>query len=122
IVDPLEARDITVVTSEFHMLKTQYVFRLVFPEDHYNIEFIKSKNGDVDAKQLESREISESLVLTFYKKMLTNHYHITPGDMESIKEYMFEHNPAFTGEPDEHHKRLTEEITKALREHKDPLY
>ncbi|MFP4119019.1 MAG: YdcF family protein [Candidatus Woesearchaeota archaeon] len=122
IVDPLEAKELTVLTSEFHMPKTQYVFKLVFPENHYDIGFIASANGTVDRKQLQSRKISESLVLSFYKNALTEHYRITPGDMASIKNYMFEYNPAFTGKADKHHKRLTEEITTALQEHENPLY
>ena len=122
LIDVMGAQNITILTSEFHMEKTKYVFELVFPPQQYNLQFITSDNGGVDEKQLHSRIISEHHVLNFYKKHLKETYNINPGNMKSIKTYMFEHNPAFVGTADEHHKALTKKIEQALEGLQDPLY
>ncbi|MFW6378832.1 MAG: YdcF family protein [Nanoarchaeota archaeon] len=122
IIDPLDVKRLTVITSRFHMEKTRTVFMLVFDTDRYDVTFLRSENGNVDAKQLESRKISERIVNEFYTTHLKKIYGIRTGDLDSIAIYMNEYNPSFSPIKDKYHKRLTEKIAQALQDKKDPLY
>ncbi|MGM5480671.1 MAG: YdcF family protein [Nanobdellota archaeon] len=122
IIDPLDIKNITVLTSEFHITKAKIVFGLVFDKTTYTLSFIESENGAVDEKQLQSRKISERIVNDFYNHKLKMIYNITPGNLESIRTYMNEYNPSFTGYKDKHHQQLTDDLNEALKDKKNPLY
>ncbi len=121
IIDPLEIKKITIVTSKFHLAKTKFVFELIFPKEKYELTFIESNNGNVDKEQLQNRIISEKIVLNFYKNKLLKIYNIKRGDMKSIGKYITEHNPSFTGKRDKHHEKFSKEIEESISG-KDPLF
>ena len=121
IIDEEKIKNITIVTSKFLMKKTKYLFELVFPKKEFNLTFEESENGNVDEEQLKNRNISENLVILFYKNHLSQDYEVIPGDMKSIQTYIEEHNPSFTGIKDKLHSELTKEIKNKISE-KDPLY
>lgn len=121
LIELMGVKDITIVTSEFHMPKTKFVFNLVFPENEFKLSFIESPNGTVNENQLKSREISEQIILDFYENKLCKAYNIIPGDLLSIGKYIMNNNPSVTGIKDELHEKLTREIKNKISG-KDPLY
>ncbi len=121
IIDPKNIKNISIVTSQFHMPKTKFVFKLVFPEPEFLLEFIESPNGDVNQDQLNNRIISEKIILNFYEQTLLETYNIKKGDLESIGRYIKKHNPSFVGKNDEAHEELTKEIQKQTSK-ENPLY
>lgn len=121
IINNTNIKDICIITSKFHMPKTKFVFELVFPKEEFNLDFIESPNGLVDDEQLKSREISEQIILDFYKEELCDKYKIIPGDIKSIGNYIMNHNPSVIGKKDELHEKLTQNINKQISG-KNPLY
>lgn len=121
IIDPLSIKNMTIVTSKFHMPKSKFVFELVFPKPEFNLEFVESSNGDVDEDQLKNRLLSEQIVLDFYTTKLVDAYSIASGDMVLIGNYILNVNPSFTGKKDKLHQEMTEKIEKALLGN-NPLY
>lgn len=121
LIEHLGVTDITVVTSAFHMPKTMFVFKLVFPQPEFSLTFIQSPNGNVNKEQLHNREISEKIILEFYENILLEKYNISPGDLKTIGKYITEHNPSFIGKKDELHEQLTKKIKETIKG-KDPLY
>ena len=121
LIDPLQIKSITVVTSRFHFKKTLFAFRIVFPKNKFNLRIISSKNGIVNKEKLRSRQSSEKLVTNFYIKHLKKDYNVKPGDLKSLQTYIEKYNPSYTGIKDHLHTKLTESIKKKIRG-KDPLY
>ncbi|MCD6081735.1 YdcF family protein [candidate division WOR-3 bacterium] len=91
IIKPRGWRNIMVVTSEFHLKRTQYVFEKVFGPD-YNLKFIAVTSAlpqdvlthviDTERKNLEltRRKIGQ----------------IPAGDDKAIGEFLFTKHPAYT--------------------------
>ncbi len=113
---------ITIVTSKFHMSKTKLLFKVVFPNKEFNIDFLESENGDINKNELKNRLISEKELIKFYKKHLEKTYNIKFGDMKSIKYFMENYNSAFTGKKDKYHLELTQIIESKIDKNKNLLY
>lgn len=113
IIDKLEVKEITIVTSAFHMKRTMFLFEAVFPKVEYNLQFVKSRNG-LDEFSLWNRKIHERMVLDFFKKHLFTTYGVVAGDMNSIGHYLENYHLATSGKMDEHQQKLTEEIQKRM--------
>ncbi len=112
---------VTIVTSKFHMPKTKLLFYIVFPKNQFEINFISSKNGDINEDSLKNRLISEKELIKFYKKYLKNTYNIESGNMNNLKYFMENNNPALIGFKDIYHENLTKKINSKLNKI-DPLY
>src|SRR3989338_2310659 len=109
-IDPMKIQQFTVLTSQFHLPKSKYVFSLVFPKSQYTVKFKRCPDPTANLSDLQNRYINERIVLQFYKKHLTTTYGIIPGDMETIHQFMENHNPAITGQRDQLHQQLTQKI------------
>jgi len=68
-VDPLEIKSFIVVTSEFHMERTQGIFRRVFREG-YKIRYESASDEDLDPKDLQKRAVVEQRLIEFNEKVL----------------------------------------------------
>jgi len=121
ILDKLGCKEFTIITSEFHLPKTKFVFAIVFPKS-YTLHYLQTDNGPIDPITLNNRYINEKEVLAFYKKHLLTTYKIIPGSMESVKNYLKNHNPAFTGKWDKYHQELTDKINSKIDRSKPMLY
>jgi len=121
ILDRLGCKEFTIITSEFHLPKTKFVFKVVFSDD-YKINYISSENGIIDPIILNNRRINEKEVLAFYEKNLFTTYKIVPGKMKTIENYMKNHNPALTGKYDHHHQNLSERVNSKIDKSKPMLY
>jgi|SRR3989344_368007 len=113
IIDTLSVKEITVVTSAFHMKRSIFLFDLVFPKQAYQLSYVKSRNG-LDAASLWNRKIHERMVLDFFKKHLFATYGVVAGDMNSIGHYLENYHLATSGKMDEHQQKLTEKIQKRM--------
>jgi uncharacterized SAM-binding protein YcdF (DUF218 family) len=111
IIDKFHIKSFSVVTSSFHMKKTKFVFKFVFPT--YKIKFIKSQNG-ISRNELKNRKISESLIVKFYKKNLAKTYKVKKGDMKSISWFLRNKNLATSGKMDSQQKELTDKIKQKM--------
>ncbi len=62
-VDPLHLRRLLVITSKFHMARTQFIFHWVFsldsPSEGYELHFEATPNDGLDAETLSAREEKE---------------------------------------------------------------
>ncbi len=110
----LKIDKITIVTSKFHMQKTRILFDIVFPKNEFNINYIESENGNIEKIALKNRMISEKELIDFYAKHLKKTYKIISGDMQSIKKFMENSNPALTGKKDKYHEELTNKINSRI--------
>ena len=111
----LNIEKITIVTSKFHMQKTKYLFDIVFPKENFNIDFIESENVNIDEIALKNRLISEKELILFYTEHLEKTYGIIKGNIESIKKFMENSNPALTGKKDKYHQELTRKIESKIQ-------
>jgi len=76
IIDKRKWKKIIVVTSGYHMPRTKMIFRSIFKEDKYTLEFVKAKGKMRPLlwlahrfKEVElKRKNKEELQLTLYKK------------------------------------------------------
>ena len=106
-------KDITVITSNFHMKKSKFLFELTF-DNSYTLSFISVEDVVKNQDELERRNISEQDVLHFYKQHLFTTYAIKKGDLKSIKKFMENYNPAICGKFDEYHTKLTTEVQQKI--------
>ncbi len=113
IIDKLKVKDITIVTSAFHLKRSTFLFDLVFPKQIYRLSYVKSRNG-LDAVSLRNRKIHERMVLNFFKKHLFTTYGVIAGDMKSIGHYLENDNLATSGKMDKYQQELTEAIQKRM--------
>ncbi|MDP3699146.1 MAG: YdcF family protein [Nanoarchaeota archaeon] len=113
IIDGMGLKEITIITSAFHMKRSIFLFDLVFPKDTYRLSYVKSRNG-LDAASLRNRKIHEKMVLDFFKKHLFTTYGVVAGDMNSIGHYLENYHLATSGKMDVYQQQLTEEIQKRM--------
>jgi hypothetical protein len=114
-----------VVTSEFHMKKSRYVFeKIVFPKENgWEILFHESSNGNVDRSALQARLNSEKLVLNFYKNHLIRTFGIIPGNMKTIEKFILNISKAYNPNDDEPYQtKLTRDIKKVNLKLTNPLF
>ena len=92
IVDRKSFSRLAVVTSEFHMKRTQGIFDWVFGND-YAIEYHAAVNAGVNPEDLRKRQALEKAADTFYRNTL---YPAAPvGSMPDIEDVLFNSkNPA----------------------------
>ncbi len=129
ITDPLDIKNLIVITSKFHMKKSKFVFGVVwwykpilvdqqidyFEINGYNIKFIEAPNPISNPQALQNRIISEGEVLKFYKKHLFTTYKVIAGDMNSIENFLKNYNLATTWKMDKYQQQLTQLIQSKIK-------
>ncbi len=121
-LDPKGITKFDVVTSAFHLPRSQYVFDLVCPAPMFKVGYIAAVNPVVSTEIMRNRLYHEKMVLEFYQKHLSSTYGIIPGDMNTIGQFMKRYNPAMTGHKDLYHEELTREIAMVIDLKLDTLY
>ena len=109
-LDRYRITEFDVVTSEYHLPRSQYLFDLVCPAPMYKVEYIAALNPVVSVEIIQNRLQHERIVLDFYRMHLSSTYNIVAGDMVTIGRFMIEINPAMTGFRDKHHEELTRQV------------
>lgn len=126
-ISNLENHNIIIITSEFHMPKSKYIFEnIIYPKSIYpkiNLEFIETDNNIMDQTTLKAREISEKEVINYYKTHLEQTYEVKFGDLDSIENYLLKYSKSYNSITKE---KYQEELTKIIEIKtngiKNPLY
>jgi vancomycin permeability regulator SanA len=125
IIEELDTKQFTVITSKFMLQKTEYLFKeIVFPQNQgWEIQIIATENEGINEESLQARVVSEEMVINFYKTHLEKTFNVIPGDINSIEEYITQISKAYNPKTTEKHQRnLTEKIEIATKNNNNPLY
>ena len=106
ILEPRKWQTIIVITSEFHIPRTKYIFKKILGEK-YKINFVKASSGFSDHK-LRELIIKEQKLLNLIKQWLDK---IPDGDDKSIEKFLYTKHPAYAK-----HSELTKEQLKKMIE------
>lgn len=104
---------LTIITSNFHMSKSKYIFEFVFGVN-YNLRFISVDDSMLNQEELEKRKVSESEVIHFYETHLGEIYNVKKADMDSIKFFIENINGATSGKIDTYHEELTKRVQEKI--------
>jgi uncharacterized SAM-binding protein YcdF (DUF218 family) len=94
IIDPNNWKDLIVITSDFHIRRTKFVFHLVFGEE-YSIEFISVPNI-LKEKEFNKRLDFELRIINLLEEITRE---IIPGEDNSIYEFIYTKHPVYGKEP-----------------------
>ena len=84
-IDPLGIKQFTLVTSTFHMERSQHIFEWVFGSG-YEINCIPSSDAEINPSGLEDRIRIEKELLNFHLQSLCA---INPGDLMQLHQFIF---------------------------------
>lgn len=115
ILDKMKVKKFDVITSKFHMPKTQFLFDIVFPAKDYILNFIEAPDPPAEDRWFQLKKESEKLLIDFYKEHLFTTYGLQKGKMQDIKKFIEEINPAMTGKQDLFHQKLTTKVNERLK-------
>ena len=90
IIDPKGLENIAVVTSDYHIPRSAYLFRKVFGHE-YSLHFIGARSSH-STEQLYKLKMREQMVLLVLKRYLS---HIKPGDMPSLRQFIYSKHPIY---------------------------
>ena len=98
---PKNWKNVCVVTSEFHMERTKYIFKKVLGPE-YDIDFAEAPSK-LTSLELKEKEIIEKKILTFTKKWMDK---IKDGDDLAIKQLLYTEHPGYAKRPKYSKKQL----------------
>lgn len=104
ILQPKGWKNVTIVTSDFHLERTKLVFDLVLGSD-YAIEY-EAVITDVPVEQMDALRVQEVKTLAVAKEFIGDD--VTPGDSEAIKTILFTKHPGYSANPEYSYERLRE--------------
>lgn len=108
ILEPKKLYKLVVVTSDFHMPRTKYIFKKVLGIK-YKLFFVDAPS-DLSRKVLKKKQITELILLRLFKRW-TNKMNI--GDEKFIKKFLYTKHPAYS-----RHPKITKEQLSAIVEGK----
>jgi uncharacterized SAM-binding protein YcdF (DUF218 family) len=92
IIDPKRIKEFAVVTSDYHIPKSAFLFRKVYGPD-YRIHFISVKSSHTKGK-LQKLKIREEMVKTILNKYLRK---IKVGDLKALRKFLYTKHPIYKG-------------------------
>jgi len=95
VLEPRKWRTIIVITSEFHIQRTKYVFKKILGEK-YKIYFVEASSGFSDYK-IKELIMKEQKVLNLVKQWLDK---IPDGEDKLIKNLLYTKHPAYAEHPE----------------------
>lgn len=63
-IDPLEIKQLTIITNSFHMPRAKQIFRNLY-NDSYHLDFLAASDPEVDEKTIENQKIIEKYATEF---------------------------------------------------------
>lgn len=94
-LEPNNWKNIVVVTSEYHMPRTRYIFEKVLGSD-YKIEFVPV-DSRLNPEDLAAKIDKENKTTEFLKKWFDS---IKTGDTEAIRNLMYTKHPGYAENPE----------------------
>ena len=88
-------KKIIVVTTDFHIPKTKYVFQKVLGNNYY-FKTESTKSG-LSASKVKELKLRERKVVDWFKKYFEN---TRDGDLEMIEKYLYTHHPGYAKTPE----------------------
>lgn len=104
LLEPQEWNTVTVVTSEYHAMRTKYIFDLVLGPS-YHITYVEADSGLAE-DALQTLRNQEVITLRVLKEM--HGTGVLPGDTEAIQHILFAKHPAYATNPEYSFERLRE--------------
>ena len=108
---PNNLRNIVIVTSDFHMERTKYIFQKILGLK-YQMDFVEAPS-ELTQKEFENRNKVEEKILFDIKKWLDE---IKDGDDDKIKELLYTKHPGYAKNPEiskEDAIRMVKEISSS---------
>lgn len=68
-IDPLEIKQLTIITNSFHMPRTKQIFKNLFNE-LYQLEFLEAADPEIDDKTMANQKIIETSAIEFNDHVL----------------------------------------------------
>ncbi|OGN01617.1 MAG: hypothetical protein A3I26_00245 [Candidatus Yanofskybacteria bacterium RIFCSPLOWO2_02_FULL_43_10] len=94
-LEPNDWHNIVIVTSDYHIPRTRYIFEKVLGSG-YTIEFA-SVGSKLSPEEFAAKINKENKTTEFLKKWFDS---ISPGDTKAIKELMYAKHPGYTENPE----------------------
>ena len=92
MVDPKQIKEFAVVTSDYHVPKSAFLFRKVYGPN-YTIHFISAKSSHTKNK-LQKLKIREEMVKSILSKYLSR---IDVGDIKALRRFLYNKHPIYKG-------------------------
>ena len=108
VVDIKKMKNIAIVTSDYHIPKSAFLFRKIFGPN-YTLHFIpaKSKHNKSELRKLQTRELMVKQILERYLS------HIKAGDDKALRKFLYTKHPIYKGKSG-HLFELFKKAIKAL--------
>jgi uncharacterized SAM-binding protein YcdF (DUF218 family) len=103
ILEPNNWKNVLVITSDFHLERTKYIFDLVLGGE-CSIRY-DAVETILPPEKLEALRKQETKTMVILKEMIGE---INPGDMETIKNIIFSKHPGYSPNPEYSYERLSE--------------
>lgn len=104
ILKPNSWKDIVVVTSEYHLPRTRYVFNKILGKEH-NVEIVAA-DSRLNGEEARQKSAEEEKIMALTKRWLDG---IEDGDMEAITRFITTTHPAYAKNP-----KITKEELKRM--------
>ena len=101
LLEPNNWKNIVVVTSEYHILRTKYIFEKVLGPD-YDIEFV-SVDSKLSSERLTAQINKENKTTELLKKWFDP---VKAGDTNAIKDLMYTKHPGYSENPEINKEQL----------------
>jgi hypothetical protein len=112
-LEPNGWTSIRVVTSDFHVPRTTWVFQKILGPG-YDVSFSPAST-ELDATIIAARARAEGDIITFLMEWIGP---ITEGDRPAIERFMHEEHPAYAPNPTMSREEIRERVTEIARVHR----
>ncbi len=99
-------KDILVITSDFHVKRTQYVFSKVFKNCEFDISYLGAPSMLSKGKYIE-KELSEEKIIRFTKDWIKD---VEEGNDKQMEKFLYDEHPGYSKSPGISKEELLETI------------
>lgn len=112
-LEPNDWRAIRIVTSDFHVPRTAWVFEKILGPD-YDVSFSPATT-ELDATVIAARARAEGDITTFLMEWIGP---VEPGDREQVERLIWEEHPAYAATPRVEAQQIRDRIEEIARVHR----
>ena len=92
VVDPKKCKNIAIVTSDYHIPKSTFLFRKVYGRN-YTLHFLSAKSSH-SKKEFQRLQKREAMVKNILQKYLSK---IKDGDLKGLSKFLYSNHPIYKG-------------------------